>query len=156
MDPWSTHLPVLQVLGKGIHRVLELGAGMYSTSCFLDRTFYPDLNHLLSVEHDPAWAERILARISDPRYQLIVAEEPIERALPTIISLDQYDLILVDNSDKPERRVSTIRYVCSQNVGQAKVVFHDVEREDYRAAITGFPNMIVHETLTPHTAVCWR
>ena len=51
-SPFATHVPLLRAVGKGIKTVLELGAGEFSTRLFLDRTYYPDLIELVTVEQD--------------------------------------------------------------------------------------------------------
>lgn len=151
MDPWSTHLPLLRTLGPGIRSVLELGAGVYSTPVFLDQALYPDVVRVDSVEHDREWAERVLAACPDPRLALYVVPEPIEDFL-VLLPLDEYDLILVDNSDKAERRVATIQWI-ARHANRQLVVLHDLERDDYREAAGGFRHLTIHKDFVPWTGV---
>lgn len=53
-DPWSTHLPALAAaVSKYGKRVLEIGAGWYSTPLL-----YAMSNHVLTLESDGLWASK--------------------------------------------------------------------------------------------------
>lgn len=152
MDPYSTHLPILASLGPNGHRhILELGAGAFSTPLFLDRSKFPAVESVLSIEHDEEWAKRVRAANTDPRLSLSVVPEPIEPFLDSL-DLGRFDLIFVDNSDKPERRIETIKWIAGHATTQV-VVLHDLEREDYRAAADGFRHLVVYSEHTPYTGV---
>ncbi len=62
-------MPVLLGLAHLINvtRVLELGAGQFSTPLFLNRYVFPNLTILHSLENDLLWATRITKAIRDPR-----------------------------------------------------------------------------------------
>lgn len=152
MDPYSTHLPILRALGPNGHRrILELGAGAFSTPLFLDRAVFPLVELVFSIEHDRAWAEQVQAANSDPRLEMHVVPEPIEPFLD-ILDLSKFDLIFVDNSDKAERRVATIQWIAQHATNQV-VVLHDLERDDYRDAAGGFRHLVVYCEHTPYTGV---
>lgn len=151
-DPYASHIPFLTRIGKGVHSVLELGCGLYSTSLFLDLTVYPDLVKLVSVEHDYTWARRMAL---DPRLTMIITPEPIEDYLATL-NLGQFNLIFVDNSTDWETRAKTIRWLAQQDLGQARVVIHDYEYASYQEAAAGFTRRIVDSTTLPHTAMVWK
>ena len=93
-DPYATHLPVLREIGamRPIRRVLEFGAGMYSTPLFLDRTAYPDLEVLVSVEDDWEWLQRIKAERNGGKGSAI--RRGLERAQGTVIAIQDADLEL--------------------------------------------------------------
>jgi predicted O-methyltransferase YrrM len=149
-SPFATHIPLLKALGHEIETVLELGAGIYSTSLFLNRLWYPQLRQLVSVEQKAEW----IVEADDPRHQVLLTPEPIESLLDTL-DLDQFDLIFVDNSDSGERRCDTLRYVASR-CGQSIVVAHDYDIPSYCEAATGFSHGIIDDRQKPYTALLWR
>ena len=149
-EPYSTSLPMLRTIGKGVKTVLELGAGLYSTAVFLDRTYYPDLESLISVEQNEAW---VIGR-DDQRHIAMMVAEPIETYLDTL-DLNHFDLILVDNSSFMARRIETLRYI-SNRVGRSMVVAHDFENPESQEAAKEFTNGIVDDRQVPWTALLWR
>ena len=149
-SPFATHIPLLKALGHEIETVLELGAGIYSTSLFLNRLWYPQLRQLVSVEQKAEW----IVEADDPRHQVLLTPEPIEPLLDTL-DLDQFDLIFVDNSDSGERRCDTLRYVASR-CGQSIVVAHDYDIPSYCEAANGFSHGIIDDRQKPYTALLWR
>jgi hypothetical protein len=141
-DPYSTHLPILTALAVlPIRRVLELGGGDYSTRLFLDRSVFPELERLTTVETNPEWAARVKTR--DRRHR-VLPRAPLHRN----------DLILVDDSDHLEGRVQTLNEVSDARL-LALVVIHDFEQPDYQEA-TRFDHLAVSTRLTPWTAVAWN
>lgn len=137
MDDYATHLPVIYELSP--KRVLEFGAGLYSTKAFLSMT---NLTKLVSVEVDPEWRERLRGEIQDARWTLLDGHR-----LPPLLD---YDLILIDDGTSAQERSETIRYVLRQKHPQ--VVVHDAEV--YLPLILEFSgDVVVHDALSPHTAV---
>ena len=58
-----------------VRSVLELGSGPFSTSLFLDRRVFPDLEKLTSYEDDLRWAALVAERVgTDPRLDFRVVE----------------------------------------------------------------------------------
>ena len=149
-DPYGTHLNLLRALGSGIRTVLELGAGQFSTPLLLDRSAYPDLTELVTIESDPAWAAT--CRTSDIRHALAVLPEPIEPYLAKL-DLDSFDLILCDNSSSAAMRRETLKWL-SVHIGRSLVVAHDYDA--YADACTGFDRAFIDDRQTPHTALLWR
>src|ERR1044072_7607495 len=95
-NAYATHLPVLIGLAgiRPLRRVLEFGCGHYSTKTFLQRSVFPDLEELHSVENDPAWAETVREVIKhDPRSSVTTVSgamcEVVEK-----FDLEAFDLIL--------------------------------------------------------------
>ena len=126
-DRYASHVRVLQALPSviDVRRVLELGAGDYSTRVFLSM---PDLEQLTSIENDPEWAER--AATDDVRHDMRLVSGPIALNLPP---LEDYDLVFIDDSTSAADRAGTIRAVLSQP--HPPVVIHDCEVAEYAAAI---------------------
>jgi predicted O-methyltransferase YrrM len=149
-SPFATHIPLLKALGHEIETVLELGAGIYSTSLFLNRLWYPHLHQLVSVEQKAEW----IVEADDPRHQVFLTPEPIEPLLDTL-NLNQFDLIFVDNSDSGQRRCDTLRYVASR-CDRSIVVAHDYDIPSYCEAATGFAHGIIDDRQKPYTALLWR
>jgi hypothetical protein len=151
-DPFGTHLNLLRALGPGTRSVLELGAGRYSTPLFLDRSAYPDLVQLSTIESDPEWAKE--CNTSDLRHFMVSHDEPIEPYLERL-TLVGYDLILCDNSTSGERRCDTLRWLAS-HVRRSLVVVHDYDVPSYAEACNGLDLILVDDRQSPHTALLRR
>lgn len=152
-DPYSTHLPVLRAIGSAlrVERVLELGAGDYSTREFLNRSSFPHLTRLVSDEPDREWRERI-AEIAPQDVRHIVTHLMFERIMT---SLYAYDLILIDCGTQASERIPYIKAIAVART-RAVVVIHDFEVEAYQKAAVGFEQCAVYSALRPWTAVCWN
>lgn len=147
-NPFGTHINLLRALGPGIKTVLELGAGEFSTSLFLDRTYYPDLVELLTVEQDRNW----VVVNDDLRHKIAIVAEPIEPFLE-LIDLKHVDLIFVDNSTSGERRRDTLRWVAAHAMNSL-VVAHDFDA--YMDAASDFRGVFIDDRQRPWTALLWR
>lgn len=156
-DPYASHLPLLSELGcvgHGISTILELGPGLHSTPLFLNKEFYPHVTRLVSVEHNPDWAQIVIDKCPDDRLKMVITTEPIEAYLETL-DLGIFDLIFVDNSDTCVNRVATIEYL-GERVTSSLVVIHDFQAEFYQDAAHNFPHRIVDTRHGPHTGLVWK
>jgi hypothetical protein len=135
--------------------VLEFGSGLHSTPLFLNRSAFPNLESLHSIESDAAWITKVQeATNGDPRLQLEHVPEPIESAIEEL-TLEDYDLVLVDSSSERSRRAATIGALAKVCPSQVVVVIHDFEIDLYRKAATGFPHRIEFRAFNPCTGVCY-
>ncbi|WP_395728572.1 hypothetical protein [Nakamurella sp.] len=153
-SPYATHLPVLMGLARvrRVRRVLELGSGIHSTSIFLNRSFFPDLDHLASFEDDPVWAETVGSTAgTDSRLDLRLAPA-IASAVPP--DVDVFDLIFVDDSRTSAERSRTIREVGYRNP-LGVVAVHDFEQRCYRRAAQRFSHRFIFGSLTPQVGLVW-
>ncbi len=147
---FATHVNLLRTIGPGIKTVLELGAGEFSTPLFLDRTYFPDLTELITVEQNREWVKDT----SDPRHIIAIVEEPIEPFLETV-HLEEVDLILCDNSTFGERRCDTLRWI-GAHVGRSLVVAHDFDVPSYAEAAEAFDCVLIDDRQKPWTALLRR
>lgn len=133
-DVYATHLPILQTLGKlfSINRVLELGAGHYSTPVFLDRQYYPDLKLLVSFESDLGWRDAVSEMITDHR-GIVLYSEDMAATIRRLHDLDEYQLIFIDNGATVSQRVEAIEAVIDRKPN-GLLVIHDWDNEAYRNA----------------------
>lgn len=155
--PFGTHLPILIGLAR-IHRIrkiLELGAGEFSTLTFLNSKAFPDLNALHSVEDQPEWAARVQEKAdNDQRLKLEVVPSPMA-AFAATADLNGIDLIFVDDSSNEAGRSQTIEALAAREP-EAVVVIHDFEVESYRRAASGFRHVFRFMSLNPNTGVAWN
>jgi hypothetical protein len=157
-NDYATHVPVLVGLGHllRIRRVLEFGCGLYSTLTFLNRSVFPELIQLDSLESDTTWLKKIeIAACSDPRLHLLHVLEPMEDSLKGIC-LDSYDLVFVDSSTECSRRSATIRALAAQTKGAGFVIMHDFEVDAYRRAARDFSKRFDFPAFNPSTGVGWN
>lgn len=149
-DPYATHLPVIRMVLALMKpkRILELGAGVYSTKAFLD---CPSLTRLTSLETDEEWMDRLKDEVADERLTLRLVEDTCE-ALPE--SLRIYDLVFIDNADNPVDRERAIRAVLGRE--HPVVIVHDAENLWYRHAINELADCyMLFDAEVPNTAVVW-
>jgi len=148
-DPggFGSHLPTLRFLLAVLkpRRVLEIGAGLYSTPEFLEHICVTALD---SVEEDAEWRARVKEANPDDRLHLF------ER-LPKQRDLTRYDLIFVDNASTVEGRVAAIKMVLSQP--HPVTVLHDSEYPDYHQVIEELAEGRYISVADPQhsTAICW-
>jgi hypothetical protein len=157
-DPYATHVPVLVALSQVIkvRRVLELGCGRYSTFTFLDQSVFADLVALDSFEDDPAWHDSIKAMAhDDPRLTLTLIDKPM-CAVVNEVALEQYDLVLVDDSTRASDRAATIHALARRRCRSSIVVMHDYEVQEYREAALFFAHSYRFGALNPNTGVAWN
>jgi len=157
-NDYASHLPVLLGLSRIFHirSILEFGCGYFSTFAFLDRSAFPALTRLCSVESDASWLARIEGVVgSDARLQIKLVAEPMEATLAEFSPSD-YDLVFVDHSTDPGRRAATIRALASWCTESSLVVVHDFEVELYRKAARAFPQRFEFRALNPSTGLAWK
>lgn len=149
MSDYATHLPVIRMVLALLkpRKVLELGAGEYSTKEFLASP----IERLTSLETDPAWMTRIRDEIADERLTLRFVDSIVE-ALPN--RLTDYDLIFVDCDATPDLRAAAIEAVLRKE--HPPVIVHDAQVPAYRLALEiHADNFLVWDAENPSTAVCW-
>jgi CheY-like chemotaxis protein len=157
-NDYATHVPIIIGLARvrEIKNVLELGCGYYSTLTFLNRKAFPYLERLQSVENDASWAE-IVAEIarSNERSTLTFAEGEIADAIANI-DLEQFDLILVDDSKTAAQRSETIRAISAKEPRRPWIAIHDFEVSDYRRAAANFRQKYAFKIYNPWTGLVWN
>lgn len=139
-DPYASHLPVLRALASFVpmRRVLEFGAGRYSTPFFLSVA-----DTLVSVESDATWRERV------------ASEDPRHTVTDIAPSVSEFDFVFIDDGREEAERLVTIERVLG---GPHPVVaIHDAEVASYGQAIRELaPERSVFVCVErPHTAVVW-
>ena len=145
----ASHIPILKAIGRAftIRTVFEYGAGPYSTSLFLDRSVFPDLTSMSSVEPDPVWQDKVQAIIGEDSRHIFLKEEPQSWAP------GMHDLIFIDNGPE-QHKIETIRKYSKMILPNTIVVVHDAEVETYRAEIVKFNYYKIFAQMNPETAVC--
>ena len=154
-NAYATHIPVLIGLAaiRPIRRVLEFGCGHYSTRTFLERSAFPDLEQLQSVENNADWAETMRETVNgDTRCTVNVVSRAMCEAVGKF-DLEEFDLILVDDSTNAEDRAATIRALSSHHPSNPWLVIHDYEVEEYRSASSGFKQRFTFKAYNPHTGL---
>lgn len=122
----------------------------------MNRKAFPYLERLQSVENDASWAE-IVAEIarSNERSTLTFAEGEIAEAIANI-DLEQFDLILVDDSKTAAQRSETIRAISAKEPRRPWIAIHDFEVRDYRRAATNFRQKYAFKVYNPWTGLVWN
>ena len=158
-NDYSTHVPILIGLARlrEIRTVLEFGCGYYSTLTFLNRTAFPDLQRLRSVENDVEWADMISEVANDDdRWTLNRIDGETADAVPRL-DLEAFDLILIDDSKTSAQRSSTIRAIANKHPQRPWIAIHDYEVDEYQGAARAFKHRYAFKAYNPHTGlVCNR
>jgi len=157
-NDYATHIPVLIGLAgmRNIERVLELGCGNYSTRTFLNRSAFPHLKELRSLENDPLWARTMsLSVAADSRCTISFTGASIAEALSTL-DIDYFDLVFVDDSASSEQRTATIRALSALRPQNPWVLIHDYEVEEYQRAAAGFSHRFVFDASNPESGLVFN
>jgi predicted O-methyltransferase YrrM len=155
-NDFATHVPVLVGLADAfpIRSVLELGCGRFSTLTFLNRSPFPQLERLDSLETDPAWVNTVEKLVGkDSRFSLSLVENTAQSISQRPI--DDYDLVLIDDATEAYHRVATIEAV-TRTARTPLVAIHDFEFEPYRDASRRFRHRFEFLAFHPTTAVLWN
>lgn len=154
-NAYATHIPILIGLARlrEIRNVLEFGCGNYSTLTFLNRSAFPQLERLHSVENDDSWASTLQeAAKNDDRWTLQVVNGEISECVSDL-DLESFDLILIDDSQTSVQRAATIRAVADKQPQHPWIAIHDFEVEEYREAASGFKYRQRFRGYNPETGV---
>lgn len=156
-NAFASHMPILIGVARAARprRLLELGAGFFSTPAFLDRRLFPSLESILSLEDDPDWIARLTARIGgDPRLSL--TSVPVVPDWAAEADLTSFDLIFVDDSTMVGERARTVRNVLMRARADAIVVIHDFQQAQYQAAVPAPWTAFTFDVLSPATGVVFQ
>jgi len=155
LNDYATHVPVLIGLARmrEIRNVLEFGCGYYSTLTFLNRTAFPHLERLHSIENDTTWSETVneVAK-TDERWTLQLVNGEIADCVAKL-DLESFDLILIDDSKTSTQRAATIRAVANKQPQRPWIAIHDFEVDEYKAAAAGFRQLHKFKAYNPETGL---
>ena len=157
--PYASHLPILLGLQRfhPTRAVLELGAGDFSTGTFLDRTCFPVLERLTSVEVDPDWRAKVQSELGgDPRLELLGVERATTGGVVADLDIEAYDVIFIDDSARAADRAASIAAVVAAGPRHPLVVIHDFEVAAYRRATAPLDHVFLFSCFNPMTGVCWN
>jgi hypothetical protein len=155
-NPYASHLPILTAVAlmRPIRTVLELGSGPFSTSAFLDRQRFPDLEHLVSYEDDPSWAAEVRLAVGGDQRLTYVEVDNIPTQLPERAITE--DLVFIDNSKSAKDRARTIAQVRARLSANSLVVVHDCDKWEYRGPLRRFDSHALIDAFTPQTGLAWK
>src|SRR5262245_32309335 len=154
-NDYATHIPILIGLARmrEIRSVLEFGCGRYSTLTFLNRSAFPQLERLHSIENDDSWAQTMQEAAKDEhRWTLRLVNGEISESIADL-DLESFDLILIDDSKTSAQRAATIRAVAATQPQRPWIVIHDFEVGEYRDAASGFKHRHRFRSYNPETGV---
>lgn len=154
-NAYATHVPILIGLAaiRPIRRVLEFGCGHYSTKTFLQRSAFPDLKELHSVENDAGWAETMRDAVKEDRRCVVTVANGAMCDAVEKFDVESFDLILVDDSTNAEQRAATIRALSGVHPLNPWLVIHDFEVEEYRRASSAFKQRFTFKAYNPQTGL---
>lgn len=153
-NAFATHVPILVGLARvrEIRNVLEFGSGHYSTLTFLNRSVYPHLERLHSIENDATWAREMQNSVNDRRWNLKLIDGDIASSVRDL-DLEKFDLILIDDSKEAPERVATIRAIANKQPQHPLIAIHDFEVNDYRIAANTFARRHIFKAYNPQTGL---
>ena len=155
--PYATHIPIIVGISTiwRVRKVLELGGGNFSTYTFMDRTIFPEIEELITIEDNPEWGKYLESSLNkDNRFKLVY---DIGNFAVSISELDlsKFDLIFIDNSTSSDTRSETIKIISEKNIGDAVLVIHDFEQKKYQIASNNLPYRYMFDALNPATGLIW-
>lgn len=142
-------------------KVLELGAGKYSTPIFLSRDLYPSLIQFDSFENGPAFYQKECRDMFGPNsgvYKLHLIGPPHKFMAKIVHDMDTtiYDLILVDDSGDQVGRAQTVRFVTVGAGLNSVLLIHDFENPNYSGAVQGDFTKFIFKSIFPYVGVLWK
>lgn len=154
-----SHVPIITLLPLllPIKRVLECGSGVISTPIFCDKTIYPDMEQFDSLENGSLnYANRTCAAMGDHLFIHKLHYTPGKMAeIINDYDINQYDLILIDDSDSVEARSQTIFNITSR-AHHPILLIHDFEQPSYHHAVQLDFQKFIFDDFEPHTGVFWK
>jgi predicted O-methyltransferase YrrM len=149
---YATLIPVLVGLAQIFHprRVLEYGAGMYSTPLFLNLAVFPSIERLTSCETNRDWVRKI------QNIELVGGDERLlwwydNSARPDD---DENDLVLVD-SESETGKIEIIKKCGLMREGL--VIIHDTDHGPYAEAVrNSFKRFVMFDGHNPWTTIAWN
>ena len=124
MDPYSSHIPILEFIFKtrSISSVFEFGPGKYST-----RFFEENAKHTISVElTNEEWFNKVKNGVDHDRVEVLYITD-LNKALDVFAKGQNYDLVFVDGSF--ESRVPCIEAAFRRS---PVIVTHDTEMSEFQ------------------------
>jgi predicted O-methyltransferase YrrM len=156
-ESFATHLPILIGLSElySPNALLELGSGMFSTPAFLNRSCFPTLRRVTTIEDDRNWYEDVKAKVGTAsQFEIHHVNSIVEWIDET--NLHAYDFIFVDDSKSRDKRANSIAAVFRKAAPNAIVIIHDFECRRYRRAVPPGWRQVTFSTWKPFTGVAWR
>lgn len=154
---YATHIPVLAAVSvlANPKNITEFGAGGYSTPLFLNRSVFPNLNSIVSLENDETWYARMRGMLGgDQRLDLRYIQGDLSLAVTQ--QLLTTDLVFIDDSASAIRK-HTILAVGEKAPAGVPVVIHDADYPWTRLAIRrAFDHCFVFKAFQPQTAIAWN
>ena len=159
-EPYATHVPVLVGVAAAVQpkRLVEFGAGSFSTLSFLDKAAYPSLERVCSYENDAEWYEEVRRKLpEDSRIDLQYFDGDMYRAVPRA-DVSSADMIFIDDSPAPtpEVRAMTVKAVSKLCGERPVVVLHDYDILKLRVTAREFENFVVFDAFNPQSVVMWN
>ena len=162
-NPYATHLPVLIGVAAIVRpkAFLEYGSGVISTPTLLDRSMFPDLESVVSLENDAEWLDRVAAATDDARLELRLVDGSVRRAVAAA-EVNAADMVLIDDSRAVEDRAATIEAVLDSldPAVPTTILVHDAETPEYlsllrsktaRGGSLEGAHLFVFDAFEPHT-----
>lgn len=150
----ATHLPVFMRLAQliKIRRVLECGAGLFSTISFLNRDLFPDMERLVSFETSMEWKTRVESAASgDFRLEIRISDD-IARDIASI-DLRDWDVVFIDSGPTWVERHAVIRTLTPRLPQGTLMVVHDIEVDAYRKAASPLHRDYISKGMSPFTGI---
>jgi len=155
-NAFGSHLKTLHKLGAGVESVMEFGGGMFSTPAFLDRSVFPDLKILTTIETETSWAKKLP---HDDR--LTVSVWDLDKMVSVASKMDVPDLVFIDCATEYYKGRPTFKTRCDlirhyMNT-TATVVVHDADEPLIMEAIKSATyDSVVFNGPNPLTAVLFN
>lgn len=138
-DPWSTHIPALALaVSKYGKRVLEIGAGWYSTPLLHTLS-----DSVVTLETDQAWASKFY---SISKESLHVVPDMLSAA--EMFSVFPWDVVFVD-CDPVSQRAGCVKLFLDK---PCCVVAHDTEADNYRSLLKSVKFLRHFDFIMPRTS----
>jgi hypothetical protein len=157
-QPFATHIPVLIGVAAAFlpQRLVEFGAGDFSTLAFGDGRVFPSLLHVESLENNLSWTLRMQARLAgSARVTCRYFEGRMKDAVPGA-NVAAADLIFIDDSPTGWERAHTVTRVARTCGERPITIIHDYDQPGIRVSCRKFEHRFPFTSFTPQTCAVWN
>ena len=159
-EPYATHVPILVGVAAALRpkRLIEFGAGSFSTLSFMDDVAFPSLEQVNSYENNKEWFEQVEERSrGNSRVDLQYFAGDMYRAVAGA-DVAAADIIFIDDSPAPtpEERVKTVKEVSKLCGERPVVLLHDYDILKLRLGARNFEHLVVFDAFNPQSCAVWH
>jgi len=118
---FDSHRPLLietgRIFGYRIKKIVELGSGLFSSTLFLDKKHFPNVENFISYEAEEMWYKTVNSKLKDNRF-----DYRFYREFKEIDTSLKGDLLFVDGIKRHRKQI-----IAAMHDNFDFVICHDID-----------------------------